>query len=136
MLNTTIPATPVKAFISVVVKLPILTLPVNIPLVAVTLELNVAAPVEAMDKAFVVFVAKFKVFAALKYIPFVGTVAALGINDVAVTLELNVAAPVVSIDNGIAEILPSELYCLNVNFPFVEASAPYDCQKAPLLEPS
>ena len=66
----------------------VLDVPTLILVAAVTLELNVAAPVEAMESLFPLFVAKSKVFAALKYIPLVGTVAPLGINAVAVFVEL------------------------------------------------
>ena len=66
---------------------------------------NVAAPVEDIESLFVVFVAKFKVFAALKYIPLVGTVAPLGINAVAVAvLEKLALVPLNAVDKLIAPV--------------------------------
>ncbi len=66
---------------------------VNASLVGETAPIDIF-PDDEISTTLVLFVAKFKVFAALKYIPFVGTVDPVGMNAVAVdVLDIELLVP-------------------------------------------
>lgn len=88
------------------IKVDAVTEPVaEIVVVFIVPELDESTPLELIVKAFVEFVANAKVFAADRYIPFVGTVELVGINAADVSVPVVVELPDESSENLIAEFV-------------------------------